>query len=295
MMKTMRYLITVIIVYTTFLGWSQAVTSEPAEVDPTQPVKIIVNLNLTSNDWGIVEAAASGEDMYIWTWKPYEHRTGDKANGLEPTPWKSSNPLLKMTKESEGIYSFTMTPTEFYEVTAKEVYDNDIHFLVKPKDGGGYGDPDVKTEDLMLPVRLPEGVSRVLFSMPNAFGPDLDSVKVSNDDIFSIVYDLNEETKTSMKDATTLYFYPVAIGSDGLEYKVAANARRVADHPQLMLKNNGKNVYRKSMYLHQWEKMFNLPMGVSLSRIDILIVKPNLRTSDDSSDESLNLNFQGCQ
>jgi len=277
-----------------FGAFGQAVSSEPAEIDPTQPVKIIVNLNLTTNDWGIIEAAAAGEDMYIWTWKPFEHKSGEKVNGLEPAPWKNSNPLLKMTKETEGIYSFTLTPTEFYEVTAKEVYDNDIHFLIKPKDGGGYGDPDVKTEDLLLPVRLPEGVSKILFSMPNAFGPDLDSVKLASDDIFSIVYDIIQEPKESMKDANSLYLYPVATGSDGIEYKIAANARRVADFPQLQLKSNGKGIFKKSLYKYQWDQMFNLPSGVIIEKLNILIVKPNLRTSDDSSDQILNLIFYTC-
>lgn len=283
-----------LLLFAFFGAFGQAVSSEPAEIDPTQPVKIIVNLNLTTNDWGIIEAAAAGEDMYIWTWKPFEHTSGEKVNGLEPAPWKNSNPLLKMTKETEGIYSFTLTPTEFYEVTAKEIYDNDIHFLIKPKDGGGFGDPDVKTEDLLLPVRLPEGVSKILFSMPNAYGPDLDSVKLASDDIFSIVYNINQEPKESMKDANSLYVYPVATGSDGIEYKIAANARRVADFPQLQLKSNGKGVFKKSLYKYQWDQMFNLPSGIIIEKINILVVKPNLRTSDDSSDQVLNLIFNNC-
>lgn len=294
-MKITKIIILIHLLLFSFFGaFGQAVSSEPAEIDPTQPVKIIVNLNLTTNDWGIIEAAAAGEDMYIWTWKPFEHTSGEKVNGLEPAPWKNSNPLLKMTKETEGIYSFTLTPTEFYEVTAKEIYDNDIHFLIKPKDGGGFGDPDVKTEDLLLPVRLPEGVSKILFSMPNAYGPDLDSVKLASDDIFSIVYNINQEPKESMKDANSLYVYPVATGSDGIEYKIAANARRVADFPQLQLKSNGKGVFKKSLYKYQWDQMFNLPSGVIIEKINILVVKPNLRTSDESSDQVLNLIFNNC-
>src|SRR6056300_496768 len=94
-----------------------AYLDKPEEFAPDKPCKIMVNLKLTSNEWGIVEIAQT-EDMYIWTWKPTEHPAGHPlANGIGGAAWKNSNEALKMTKEDEGLYSFTMTPTEFYETS----------------------------------------------------------------------------------------------------------------------------------------------------------------------------------
>ena len=276
--------------------WAQAVSVEdPDNMAPDAEIKIIVDLTQTSNDWGIIEDAASGEDMYIWTWKPAEHPAGHPlANGIGSTAWKNSNEALKMTKEAEGIYSYTMTPTEFYGVTAKEVYDNDIHFLVKPKDGGGYGDPDHKTEDLLLEFELPAGPSLLLYTFPFSYGPDLDSVKLAEDDIFSIVYDLNEEPKPSMKDATELYVYIEVTGSDNNQYSIASSAKKVADFPFLMMDTEGDGVFVFSVFLSDLITELQLPDGVTPVTMSVQVVKPNLVNSDDLSDEELLVNFVIC-
>ncbi|MBI1308066.1 MAG: hypothetical protein GC181_15785 [Bacteroidetes bacterium] len=277
--------------------FGQAVTvADPDNMDPTKEIKIIVDLTKTTNEWGIVEAAASGEDMYIWTWKPYEFpASSSKANGTGPTPWKSSNEILKMTKESEGIYSFTMIPTEFYEVDAKTVYDEDIHFLVKPKDGGGYGDPDTKTEDLVLPFEYPKGPSSVFSCFPSPFGKDLDSLKLELDDVFSIVYDNNEETKESLKGVTDMYLYIELTGSDNQVYRIAPNAKKVGDYPQLQMKNKGDGTFQKSMLLSSFIAMFNLPSGIEAKSVMIQCAKPNLKTTDDLVDDVIEVNFVHCQ
>lgn len=275
--------------------FGQAVTvKNPDDVDPTKEITIIVDLTQTSNDWGIVEAAAGGEDMYIWTWKPYEHSASSpKANGIGPTAWKNSNELLKMTKESEGIYSYTMIPTEFYEVDAKTVYDEDIHFLVKPKDGGGYGDPDIKTEDLMLPIELPKGPSTVFTSFPSPFGKDLDSLRIQRDDVFSVVYDNNEDEKESLKDVTEMYIYPEITGTDDVVYTIAANAKKVADFPELKMVNNGDGTFQYSMFMSEFVAQFNLPMGVLPKTVHVVCTKPNLKTTADLVDEEILVNITG--
>ena len=63
-----------------------AYLDKPDEFDPAKPCKIMVNLKLTKNDWGIVDIALT-EDMYIWTWKPKEHPAGHPlANGIGRHP-----------------------------------------------------------------------------------------------------------------------------------------------------------------------------------------------------------------
>lgn len=270
--------------------------ADPDNMDPTKEIKIIVDLTQTKNEWGIVEAAAGGEDMYIWTWKPFEHgASSPKANGTGPTPWKNSNEVLKMTKEAEGIYSYTMVPTEFYGVDAKTVYDDDIHLLVKPKDGGGYDDPDIKTEDLVLEFELPKGPSSILSTFPSPYGKDLDSVKLDLDDVFSVVYDNNEDEKASLKGVTDMYIYMELTGSDGKVYQIAPSAKKVADYPQLQMKNNGNGTFQKSMMFDQFVAMFNLPGGVTAQSVYIQCTKPNLKNTDDLVDDVLRVTFNLCK
>lgn len=291
-----RILIYSISILTSLSSFSQAVSLlDPNNTDPTTEITILVDLTQTSNEWGIVEAAAGGEDMYMWTWKPNEFTAGPKVNGTGAAAWKSSNELLKMTKVSEGIYSYTMTPTAFYEVTAKEVYDADIHFLVKPKDGGGYGDPDVKTEDLVLEFNLPTGPSKIFYTFPNTYGPDLDSIKLAKDDIFSLLYNALADEKEAMQNTTDAYLYPILTGTDSIEYKISLNAKKVADYPELRMKSKGNGQFQFSKFLGDINAMFSLPVGVEPAKMVVQVVKPNLKNSDDSSDNIVTVNFKICE
>lgn len=271
-----------------------AYLDKPEEFDPSKPCKIMVNLKLTSNEWGIVEIAQT-EDMYIWTWKPKEHPAGHPlANGIGGAAWKNSNDALKMTKEDEGLYSFTITPTEFYETSAANVYKEDFHFLVKPKDGGGYGDPDRKTEDLSIAVDPPAGPIVKFLTVPVGRGEKKDTILSSTKDVFSIVYNNTAEEKTSMQNAEELYVFPVAYDETGASYLIAANARKAGDFPQLKMKMTKEGVFQYSLIP---EKLFNaVPSGQKIIKIEFQIVKPNLKTTSDMVDGTLTYSFNqgGC-
>jgi len=245
-----KLIFTAIISFVSSVAFGQ-VTSDPVEFTPDQEIKIIVDLNATSNDWGIVEIAASGEDMYIWTWNPYEWGANDSlANGLGSQAWKNSNPALKMTKEAEGIYSYTLTPTEFYAVDAATVYDKDIEFLVKPLDGGGYGDPDRKTEDLRLAVDPAITVKNPGYAFP---------VNPSADDVIEINYEYSRENfsdgrmlRREINDptcATTLlgegevWMFAEATTEDSVKH-VISNFFTTPQNPDLLMdiKENGDYV-----------------------------------------------------
>jgi len=255
---------------------------------PDKPCKIVANLNLTKNEFGIIEKAKT-EDMYMWTWSPFEHPVGSaKANGEIDPAWKNSNPLLKMTKEADGIYSYILTPTEFYEVTSQQVYDRDIKILVKPKDGGGYGAPDFKTEDLIIEIDPPVSVIK-LACFPEASGPKKDTLLYSDGDPFSIIYDHKVETKVSLDSAKEFYIFPKGKGTDGLEYKLAVNAKQVINYPQLKMSRSDDDVFTGTIIPDQ---IFNLPAGIKINEISIQIVRPNLINSDDSVDEILKYTYK---
>ncbi len=255
---------------------------------PDQPCKIVVNLNLTKNEYGIIELSKT-EDMYFWTWSPFEHPFGTpKANGAADPAWKNSNPLLKMTKEAEGIFSYILTPTEFYEVSSQMVYDKDFSFLIKPLDGGGYGGPDFKTEDLKIEVDLPVSVVK-LASFPEGAGAKKDTLYFGDGDPFSIIYDHKVETKISLDSAKEFYLFPKCLGSDGLEYKLAVNAKQVANFPELKMVRQDNDVFIGTIIP---ERIFNLPAGVKVKEMTFQVVRPNLVNSDDSVDEILNYTFK---
>jgi len=290
-----KILLTFIIIASSILGKAQkAYLAEVGSLVPMEnfmpdkPCKIVVNLNLTINEFGMIDIAKT-EDMYMWTWSPYEFPLGNpKANGDVDPMWKNSNPLLKMTKEAEGIYSYILTPTEFYEVKSDKVYANDIKLLVKPKDGGGFGAPDKKTEDLIIEIDPPVTVVK-LSCFPEGAGPKKDTILMSDADPFSIIYDHKAETKSSLDTVNDFYLFPKAKGTDGIEYKLAANAKQVVNFPELRMVRDANDVFTGTMIP---EKIFIMPAGVKVLEMTFQIVKPYLVNSDDSVDEILKYTYK---
>ena len=134
--------------------------TEPEDIDPNDSVKIFVDLTKMDCD----KLVGNAGPLYIWTWQPADPVAG---NG----DWDNSNEDMIMTNEGPDIWSITILPVDFYGVSAQEVYDNNIHFLVKADDGGSGGDCSVagdenKTEDLEIEVEVrPRSVSGVLLAV----------------------------------------------------------------------------------------------------------------------------------
>ena len=143
-----------------------------------------------------------------------------------------------MTDEGGGIYSYTMIPIEFYEVTPKEVYDNDISFLIKPKDGGGYGDPDRKSDDLTIAVDPPKLVRDPAYIFPTFF---------KDTDLVLFRYENNREEKESMMALSTdeCYMFIEAELSDGTSKRIAQNSFKVSQYPQLQMEYTSDGVFQK--------------------------------------------------
>ncbi len=259
------------------------VSSDPSEnIDPTATLKIIVNLDELdiTLDYvqNLIADADAGLDVYFWTWKPVEHPAGHPlVNGVGGAPWKNSNEALKMTKEATHIYSFTMVPTVFYGCDAATVYKEDIHFLVKPKDGGGYGDPDRKSGDLVLKIDPPATDRDPVYNFP---------AKAAEDDVITIVYDNYREEKPSMQnlDADSAYIHAECKLVSGTVIKYPPNYfSNPADYPaaQMMLVDDGVfNFYFVP------KDYFGLSATDEIDEIKIIVRKPtysggNERVTDD--------------
>jgi hypothetical protein len=269
-MKTLRYLsLSLTLLLTGFSSsFCQVVSSVPSEyTDPTTEVKILVNLDLLDQTQeyvlNLIADADAGLDLYIWTWKPYEFPAGHpKANGEGAQAWKNSNELLKMTQEAEHLYSYTMVPTEFYEVDAATVYAEDIHFLVKPKDGGGYGDPDRKSGDLLFVVDPPNVARPAVYGFP---------IKPLQDDVFRVVYDNYKEEKLSMQNLGTqeCYVFLEATLTDSTIIR-PSSIFQVGNNPDLQMKQIGTGIFELVMIP---ELFFNLQPGQKIDKLKAVVIR----------------------
>lgn len=262
-------------------GMSAQVTTEPEEVDPNAEVKIIVDISkldaTKEHVQNLQTDAAAGLDLYIWTWSPNEHADGHPlANGVGAAAWKNSNEALKMTKEAENIYSYTMTPVDFYEVDAATVYTKDIMFLVKPKDGGGFGDPDRKSDDLTILVDPPNVIRNPAFIFPNV---------VTEDDLVTLIYENGKEDKVSMQnlDPADCYVYSAATLSDSSTV-IIENFFSVGTNPELQMDYIGDNTFRKFIYPRAF---FNVPQGLSITKLSFVIMRQQFLSGDDRLDYTL--------
>jgi len=262
----------------------QAAWIEPGgdAFNPDAEATIYVDLEKTSNDFGIIEASQSGQAMFIWTWQPKEHPAGHPlANGIGSQAWKNSNDALMMTKEDAlgpYVYSYTMVPTQFYEVDAATVYNNDFEFLIKPKDGGGFGDPDIKTEDLKVEV-APPGLAKVFTIPVGTLSGDTAVLASTPDEVFTIRYDQAQEEAPSLIDATEFYVYLRGEGSDGNQYQVAPNLNAVDETPELRMTAQGQQVYTLSFIPNRFYK--DVPPGVDIVFMRYQIVKKGFSSTAD--------------
>lgn len=261
-------------------GLAQKVWTEPAVVtDPTDSVKIYIDL--TKMDCSKLVGYAG--PLYIWSWKPADPVGG---NGQ----WSASNTDHAFVNESPDIWSITILPTDFYGVSAQDVYDNDIFFLAKALDGGGGGDCSAagnewKTEDLSVEVNPPGPLVRKVYSFPDV--QDGDSVALKQDDIFTLLYDNSQETKVSMINPGALSVYARAYDTDGTEYK-PSTISQVGSNPDLSMTQSG-TLYTWSIWP---EKVFNIPQGKTLDYVRLQIMKPNLQSSDDAVDGLYEFHFR---
>lgn len=281
-MKKIAILITLLATCQTGL-FAQVTTVPAEEINPEDSLKIIVDLSLLDQSLdhvqNLLSAQSNGEDMYIWTWNPYEFPAGHpKENGTGGSPWKNSNELLKMKHEGGMIYSYSMIPTEFYEVDAATCYANDIDFLVKAKDGGGYGDPDYKSEDLHVAIDPPVTEKKPVYCFPS---------ELKQTDIFTLYYDNTREQKQSMQDLAPddCYAYVECTLTDGTVLKIA-NFFLVGDEPKLQLENYTPGKFRLPMVPADF---FELTAGQVIESMKFVVMRKVYIDANDRVDEDFSI------
>ncbi|MFN7313578.1 MAG: hypothetical protein ACK5UI_08860 [Bacteroidota bacterium] len=288
-MKKIVY--SIIVSFFTLGAFGQAAWIEPKNPDVTKPVRIYCDLSkVTASTADAMKSNPDGP-YYIWTWKPVEARPDSLANGTGDRPWKSSNERLVMTKDADkgaNVWYFECVPTEFYGVEATVVYQNGISFLVKPKDGGGYGDPDVKTEDFNLVVEPPSLDRGILYTVPKI---------LLNNEITSIIYDNPLETKASMQNLADgdVYAHLLAVATDtvsGATVNLEPNKFfKVTDNPKLQMKKMTDGRFKITMIPNRF---FAVPAGYVLTSIEVTVRRKVWNSAADQTDKKTKLEF-GCQ
>lgn len=270
------------------VGLNAQVTTEPAEFTPNDELKVIVDISLLDQSLAhvqeLVAAADAGEDLYIWTWSPAEHPAGHPlVNGLGAQAWKNSNDSLVMTKEAPNVYSFTFSPSivDWYEVDAATAYANDLKFLVKPKDGGGYGDPDRKSPDLEVKIDPPSTVKPPVFAFPQ---------KPAEDDVVVVTYENLREEKVSMQNLADddCYVYAECV-ANGVTYNIASFFN-VGNTPKLQMEAVAEGTFRKIII----PRLFfdNVPAGDTITSMKFVVMRKVFTSGQDRVDDDLLVNLE---
>ena len=135
-----KYII-IFLLFISISSFSQVPTGNwSVEPDPfleNQQITFTVSNINTGNLAGI-------NDIYLWTW--YSKFGGGTTNPDSQWngQWDSSNESMKMSKNSDGSYSFTFTPSQLFNDTGIQT----IGVLAKAKNGSG----DKKTSDYIFEV-----------------------------------------------------------------------------------------------------------------------------------------------
>jgi len=286
------------------LNATAQITTQPSEPEPGLPLKVIVDLNQLDNSkdyiQNLIDDADAGLDLYIWTWNPREH---GPAHPLNNGSWDASNEALKMTKEAERVYSFTFGPTivDWYETDANEVYKNDVSFLVKPKDGGGFGNPDRKTDDITLAIDPPFFERNPFFGFP---------LQLNANDMFVLTYDRAKEdaSKTEMKNAPTDNIYIIArcVFSDETSFfaksiegrptngfTISNNAQ---DYPDLKMRYAGNDIFKKLIIPSEFFETTpgGRNEGKTIITMDFIVIALPFSGGDTRSNFTVEIDFR-CQ
>lgn len=273
--------------------FSQTAWVEPENPDVTKPIRIYCDLSKATAATADAMKANPAGPFYIWTWNPTELTRADTLqNGTGDKPWKSSNDRLIMVKDSvkgSNVWYYETTPTLFYNCDANTVYAKGISFLVKPKDGGGYGDPDVKTEDFNVVINPPKLDRGILYSIPQT---------MYEDEITSLVYDNPLETKTTMQHLNDgdVYMHMVATVKDTATQNTTtlepAKFLQVQNNSELKMVKMSDGRFKITMIPRRYFNITN-PKEV-LVDITITVRKTIWNTSDDQTNEKSKLKY-GCQ
>jgi len=264
--------ITTLLYIVSFATFAQVAWIEKTPTDVTKKIRIYVDLSKTTNK----SLDTVPGPYYIWTWKPAELPAGDPyVNGTGSQTWKNSNDSLMMKRDSTlgtRVWYYDMVPTQFYKVPASDVYSKGISFLVKAKDGGGYGAPDLKTEDLSVTPEAPKTAKDTIYAMP---------AKFLQNEIVTFYYNNPVERRTTMKnladDQALLYIR--AKLADGT-FVSRTTFFNMQNDPALTMTKMANGQFKMTMVL---DDFLPLKAGDEVKQVEVTVRKKDYLGLDDQS------------
>ncbi len=257
---------------------AQKAWATPDPINPNDSITLWVDLKKCEFA-GAANMLGATQPVYMWTWSPKEHPAGHPLNNGK---WNESNEALKLNHFGDDVYYFRMIPTQFYEVSAGDLYAKDISLLVKFKDGAaGANGSECKTEDLKIdfvaPVSGPEKVS----CFPSR--KTKDTLSISGNDVFTVFYDRNIEDKDSLKDKEDFYVFIKARTGANTFISIAANEKTTGNFDQLAMKNLGNGKFKFSIIPNKFFAPYN-PNNAKILSIQIRIVRKKVVNQNDMVD-----------
>jgi 1,4-alpha-glucan branching enzyme len=198
---------------TSTLGFSQV---QEATLTLT-PEKFNEDESVTLTFGGIDASAWGATDLYLWAWYYKNGSTTAQNDSPNNGTWNNSSESQKLTDNGDGNFSITLTPNTFFNDTNI----TRVGVLVKPKDGGGSGSPDKKTDDVFFDVgRVGVAVSSHN-SFPIVVAPNTNTavrVNLRSGGSFkpgSFVVYFNE-TQIASGSGFTTYTFQLNVSEDGI-------------------------------------------------------------------------------
>lgn len=278
-----KIILSLISVAVSFSLLAQTAWVEPVPTIATEKITIYVDLSKLdqSLDHNKLLLENPGP-MYIWTWKPVElAASSPNVNGTGEKPWQNSNDALMMTAvpdKGPKVWKFEMVPTEFYGATAAQVYASGLAFLVKPKNGGGYGDPDIKSNDLTIAIEPPKTDKGSLYPFPTMVLPS---------QITTFVYDNTKELKPTMLNLpvnTTMYLHLKAIAKDTASGVFTTyepyTLFQALTRPELIMRSDGAGKWTLSIILEDF--FANIPPTSVITELELRALKSGWSSDDDT-------------
>lgn len=284
-----RYISFILILAASVPAFAQVAWTEPEKPDVTKSMRIYVDISKTTAPEAQFMKDNPDGPFYIWTWKPVEARADSLLNGTGDRPWKNSNEKLRMTKDdSKGpnVWYYEMIPTEFYGVEASVVYASGISLLVKPKDGGGYGDPDHKTEDINLTITPPSLERGIMYAVPQT---------IFSNQITTWIYDNPVEPKPGMQNLADgeVYMHMLATATDSSGARITIEPEKffkVHENPRLRMQKMNDGRFRITMIP---SRFFTIPQGYSITEVEVTVRKAVYLSDADQTASKVKLMF-GC-
>ncbi len=188
---------------------------------------------------------AAESDVYIWIWSPSEPDAGN---------WENSSEFAKLTYEGNMIWSFTLTPTDYFSMSAEDIAAS-AGFWFRLKDKTGSLQSEVHNVGY-TPFSDFAGSGELFKSYPSS--PLIDEG-------VSILFNAN--LAEGFEDATSVHFHS---GLNFWDLKVEYQSWIPEIVEKTQLKNMGGGIYKMDLIPQEY---YSAPDGYVMENIVFLFVK----------------------